>query len=219
MRPDPKRAYTKLHTCKVCKNKYQKGTNLNLDFISVCSVQCASELALKKLNQQKENALKKERAAWRERKKVIRNELTKGGKQAQDPLQKEINTIVRLIDEDMPCLARPNERHQYFDAGHIYSVGSYPSLRYHLWNIHKQSVKSNRDLGGEENLMKEGFLNRYGQDKFDDLEGLKQKHPTLKLTDFEYSETLKIARDLVRRLKRGEYLDRDDCQLILNIYV
>lgn len=65
-------------------------------------------------------------------------------------LQKEINTIVRLIDKGSQCISTLKPLNDKFDAGHLYSVGSNPALRFHLDNIHAQSVYANQYLSGDQ---------------------------------------------------------------------
>lgn len=208
----------KLYTCKVCKKRYEKGDlHKHNPLLSACSIDCVVALANKQMEKKKEQALKEKRKEWQEKKKVWRAELH-AGKQTQDPLQKEINKLVRLLDADLPCLARPSEQSQYFDAGHIFSVGSYPSLRYHLWNIHKQSVKSNKELGGESLRMLDGLESRYGSEIREYVESLKKEYPILKLTPDEKDAALKKVRELIRRINKGEMLSRDYCQNFIEIY-
>ena len=184
---------------------------------SWCSVECATKLALKKLDQQKVKQAQQVRKDWVEKKKVYRAELG-AGKQTNDPLQMVINKLVRLLDADMPCLARPTEQNFHYDSGHIFSCGSWPSLRYNLWNIHKQSVKSNRDLGGESLLMLEGLENRYGVEAVDKLKQLKSEYNSLKLTEDEKGHAIRRVRELIKRAESGEYLSRDFCNKYIGIY-
>lgn len=215
MTPDPKPSKRiKLYVCKVCKNKYdRKGNHL----ITWCSPECGTQLALKKLRDKKKADVKEVNKAWKEKKAVYRAELSQG-KQSQDPLQKAVNKIVRLLDKDQPCLARPFEQCSHFDAGHVWGVGSWPSLRYNVWNIHKQSVKSNRDLGGESLLMLEGIETRYGAEIRDMVEGLRLKYPKLSLSVQDKTEALKTANKIIRDLEKGFEYTRDQINEFLGIY-
>jgi hypothetical protein len=208
----------KLYVCKVCRNKYEKGViHANNPLASWCSVECATKLALKKLEQNKVKAISQGNREWKERKKGLKQELT-GGKQTNDPLQQAINKLVRLLDNDLPCLARPTEQSSHFDSGHVYGVGSFPSLRYNLWNIHKQSTKSNRDLGGESLLMLDGLADRYGQERVEFLKNLRIEYRELHLTPQEKEEALKRTRELIRRVEKGEYMTRDFANKYIGIY-
>lgn len=140
-------------------------------------------------------------------------------KQSQDPLQKSINKIARLLDKDRPCLARPFEnQNRALEAGHIFSVGAYPALRYNLWNIHGQSNKSNRQNGGESDLMQEGIERRYGVDQFDKLQEMRRTYKVLKLTNQEKKEALRKANKLIKDLESGKHYTRDEVNEIIGIY-
>ncbi len=176
---------------------------------------CITKAAISVLKKKKESELKAQLSDWRLRKKKIKYENTK---QSQEPLQKAINKIARLLDENETCLARPFEESNNYDAGHIFSVGAHPSLRYHLWNIHKQSVKSNKYLGGEQVLMLQGIENRYGAKIREYVESLPARYPVLKLTIDEKIEKLKIANKIIKELEKGAEYTRDTINEIIGIY-
>ena len=217
----------KTYTCKVCKEKYDllasvyarrslsphgqlKSCCLKKD----CEIESKSKAAMKYI----ENKKKKERKDWAIRKQEIKESLGIVKKQSQEPLQKSINKIVRLIDAEQPCIARPLENHFHFDAGHVFSVGSYPNLRYNFNNIFKQSVKSNRDLGGEPDLMLEGIETLYGSEQLGKTLKLKQLGK-LGLSNQEKKEALKIANRIIREIeKHGTVYSRDELNFILKIY-
>lgn len=200
----------KQHICKICKAKYIKKN----PFQTWCSPDCGFELAKIKLKRKQREKEIQEKREWKKRKEEARRMLNN----QSDPLQKAINTIVRLIDKDQPCIARPFEKVIHFDSGHVYSIGSHPSLRYHVWNIHKQSVKSNRDGGGEQHLMFEGIAIRYGDDVLKMVMDLPKKYPTLKLQDWEKKDALKRANQIIREMKAGAEYTRDQVNEMINIY-
>jgi hypothetical protein len=203
----------KYHKCRFCKNDFVK-TN---PMITWCSYECGTQLALKKLELKKKSEAKEVNKAWKEKKAVYRAELSQG-KQSQDPLQKSVNKIAMLLDKDEPCLARPFENCSQYNGGHVFSVGSWKSLRYHLWNIHKQSVKSNSELGGESLLMLEGLEIRYGAEIRLMVESLKIRYRELHLSDLDKKEALKIANKIIRDLEKGFTYTRDQINEYLGIY-
>ena len=162
---------------------------------------------------------KQQNKEWQERKKAMKLDLGIKKKQSAEPLQKSINQIARILDDLEPCLARPTENHTKFDGGHIFGVGAHPSLRYNLWNIHKQSVKSNRDLGGEQLLMIEGIHIRYGQERMHYVLNLPKKYPTTKLNANERKDALKVANQIIRDLEKGILYTRDQANEMIGIYV
>ena len=152
----------KSYKCRVCGSKYER--NMGLTWVKWCSEECQDKY-LKKI-------IEKERQKqWRKKKEQYKRELGIKPKQSQEPLQKAINKIARLLDKDKPCLARPFDKPTRYEAGHIIPVGRYPSLRYHLWNIHKQGNYSNRSQK-DDGLMLEGLEIRYGKERREYVEGL-----------------------------------------------
>ena len=114
-------------------------------------------------------------------------------------LQEKINLIVRLIDLGLPCLARgyhPGQIH----AGHIFSRGSSPTIKFNLHNIHRQSAQSNH-YQNEDGLLREGLVNEYGQKYFDFISSLREA-PQLKYTNEEYKRFYKHASSIANELKK-----------------
>jgi len=116
-------------------------------------------------------------------------------------LQKEINTIVRLIDRGSQCISTLKPLNAKFDAGHFYSCGSNPSLRFHLDNIHAQSVYANQYLSGDQMNYLNGLKRVYGTEYKNHVIDLKRKYPILKLTIDELKEKIVIAKSIVFKLK------------------
>lgn len=181
----------------------------------VCTeVECMTKAAMKTIETKKA----KQRKEWKQRKENLKIDIGVKKKQSQEPLQKSINRIAVLIDKDKPCIARPIENHVHFDGGHVYSVGSHPALRYNLHNVFKQSVKSNRDLGGEQSLMLEGIEIIHGPEQRKKTESLIQKYPVLKLTYDEKKDALKEANKIIRELEKGVKHSRDQVNELIGIY-
>ena len=212
---------TKKYICQYCRQPYFMPVNVysvrTMNGLKRCctKVDCMTEAAMKVIAKKKQLESKFEKQKWKERKTEYRFQVSK---QTKEPLQLAINKIARLLDLNFPCLARPFEYSQNYDAGHIFSVGAHPSLRYHLWNIHKQSVKSNKYLGGEQMLMLEGIAQRYGEEIRQYIESLPQNIPTLKLTIEEKKEALKKANKIIKYLELGITYTRDEVNQIIGIY-
>lgn len=141
----------------------------------------------------------------------------------KDELQKKINLIVRLIDKDLPCLAKgiyPNQMH----AGHIFSRGSSPEIRFNLHNIHRQSAQSNH-FQNEDGLLREQLQKEYGKEYYRflcELRCLKQlKYKNDDYLNF-YKKASKIALKLKKENKTYSILERielrNQINLELNIY-
>ena len=171
--------------CKVCKEVFTPVKPLQ----SVCGYKCAINKA-KELESKKQNAKDKK---TRESLKTLSDYLKE--------LQKEINTIVRLIDKGSQCISTLKPLNDKFDAGHMYSVGSNPALRFHLDNIHAQSVYANQYLSGDQINYLNGLREVYGNDYKEYVLSLKSRYKVLKLSQDEIKEKITIARQIVKELK------------------
>ena len=130
-------------------------------------------------------------------------------------LQKEVNTIVRLIDKGSQCISTLKPLNNKFDAGHFYSVGSNPSLRFHLDNIHAQSVYANQYLSGDQMNYLNGLDKVYGTNYKEYVIDLKRKYPILKLSVDELKEKIVIAKEIVKELKNENSEYDDSARLYL----
>jgi hypothetical protein len=134
-------------------------------------------------------------------------------------LQKEINTIVRLIDKDQVCISTLKPLNAKFDAGHFYSVGSTPALRFNLNNIFAQSVYANQYLSGDQINFLSGLSQLYGENYKEYVLRLKSVYKELKLHIYEIKDKIKIAREIVKELKeQNEVYDADTRRFLRNIY-
>lgn len=114
-------------------------------------------------------------------------------------LQKEINTIVRLIDFGSGCIATGAKTGK-MNAGHFYGTLASPHIRYHLHNIFLQSEHSNVYKSGDTIRYQDGLKKMYGQEYFEYVEGLR-KTPPIKLTVEAIKDKIIIARLIVKELK------------------
>jgi predicted DNA-binding protein YlxM (UPF0122 family) len=177
--------------CKSCEGFFQPSMPLQ----SVCSPLCAISLA-------KEKAEKKEAKEWKER-KIEGLEKLKTKSDYEKDLEKEVNHIVRLLDKGHPCIS--SDRINYtVNAGHMFSVGAFPSLRYNLLNIYAQSVGDNMYKGGNPLAYMEGLRKTFGAEVANEINQLKAKYPEIKLSIPEIRETIKVARQCVRDLMKVE---------------
>jgi hypothetical protein len=88
-----------------------------------------------------------------ERKKATREirqmrENIKSVSQYRNELQKVFNEYIRLRDAKEPCISCAKPLPVKYDAGHFYSVGSYPNLRFNEDNVHAQCVECNQHRHG-----------------------------------------------------------------------
>ena len=88
-----------------------------------------------------------------ERKKAKREirqmrENIKSVSQYRRELQKVFNEFIRLRDRNQPCISCDKKLPAKYDAGHFYSVGAYPNLRFNEDNVHGQCVECNQHRHG-----------------------------------------------------------------------
>ena len=88
-----------------------------------------------------------------ERKKAKREirqmrENVKSVSQYRRELQKVFNEFIRLRDRNQPCISCDKKLPAKYDAGHFYSVGAYPNLRFNEDNVHGQCVECNQHRHG-----------------------------------------------------------------------
>jgi hypothetical protein len=180
---------------KKCKNCGEPFTPKYSSFEKYCQkkdclFKYAMEVVEKKRQAQKKLADKK----WKEQKADFKEKTSNW----KNKLQVEINKIVRLIDKDLPCLAR--KRGGKMAAGHVFSRGSSPPIRYNLHNIHRQNTQSNH-FQNDDGLLREGLVNEYGQQYMDFISELRRT-PQLHYKDFEYKEFTKKAQGIVLSLTK-----------------
>ena len=184
---------SKSKKCKICKNNF---TPKNIVTEPVCqNYECRLSYALKIVDK---NKLEKEKED-----KKIKNEVKKQQKDAltnwKNQLQDSVNLIARLIDKDLPCLAKGKYANQ-FHGGHIFSRGSNPTMRYNLHNIHRQSAQSNH-FQNEDGLLREGLIKEYGQHYMDFISELRRTE-TLRFTNEDFHKINLKARKIILKLKK-----------------
>ena len=152
-------------------------------------------------------AKSKEREAKRERKRLKDR---KGGIKKPAAWAKEAQTAfnrwIRLRDYGLPCISCGNsDRSIQYAAGHYFSVGSSPELRYEPLNVHLQcNKKCNCELSGNLLCYRVRLIDKIGQDKVDWLEGKHEaKHYTI--DDFKTIKSTynKLANELQKQIDKG----------------
>lgn len=137
-------------------------------------------------------------------------------------LQTEINKIARLIDAEKGCTSCDHGHNNDFtrrkNGGHKKSVGSNPTLRFNLDNIHLQCYICNAFLGGNEHQYHKGLTQRYGKDYADYVESLPGLYKTIDLTIDDLKECVKTARFIVREIEKGKDFTRKEVNELLGIY-
>jgi hypothetical protein len=175
--------------CKVCKIKYTPTKPLQL----VCGYSCSieySKLHLPKVKMTEANQKRKENKA-----KLKDLENLSYWKKI---LQAQVNLIVRLIDKGCNCISSNRPYREDDQAGHMYSVGSTPALRFNLLNLWSQSIRDNMHNSGNllnyrEMVVKLNII--------DLIEEQRLKYPTLKVSIEEIKEAIQNAKSVILELK------------------
>ena len=154
--------------CKTCKDKFDPKVFLQKNCLK--KDECIkAELELKK------QASKKN---WN-KEKAKRKEALKTNSDYVRELQVVFNKYIRLRDKGKPCISCPkllgvptftdtvldmyyDGSSKKYDAGHYYSTGSYPELRFHEDNVHGQCVYCNQHKRGNLIDYLEGLHTRIG---------------------------------------------------------
>lgn len=189
--------------CKICKVKFEPQANWQ-SLNGVCSVDCGYKLS----------QIKKEKQEKKEINQIKESLKTKSD--YEKILQILINQIVRLIDKDCPCIATGSFNGK-MNAGHRASVGSNPTIRFHLDNIHIQSEHSNSFKGGDTLKYNDGLIITYGKDYYEYVDSLR-KFPPIKLSIEDLKEKIKIAREIVKELKEKNCIYSTDERLKMRAY-
>lgn len=201
--------------CKFCKLKFEAIRTLQ----QFCSYECA-------ISQARINGLKK----MEQETKVKREAMKENIKSLSDykrELQKEVNLIARLIDQDCPCISSGRTTGK-MNGGHRYAVGGWDNLRFNLFNIWIQSEADNTHKHG----------NPSGYDKqltdfglYEYIHDLNAIYPQMKWNKEELKEAIKTAKKCVKdliKLNESEQTPRTierrvelrkDFNIILNIYI
>jgi len=118
-------------------------------------------------------------------------------------LQPIINAIARKIDHGQPCIATGSFNGK-MNGGHYVSVGSNPTLRFNLHNIHIQSMHSNSFKGGDNLRYQDGLKSVYGLDYFNFVDSLRKDYHVLKLDIETIKSTISISRKILKDLPENE---------------
>jgi hypothetical protein len=171
--------------CKSCSEPFEPKQKFNSTIkTNRCDVCLKTAQALKNLS-----AIKKE-------KKIKDKEdlLT-----LQDYLklaQQVFNAWIRQRDEGKPCISCKKVIVGKTDAGHMYSVGNYPSVRFNEKNVHSQCINCNRYNGGKVNDYRINFILEYSQAELDELDKL--AHQSIKYNINDLKELIKIYKERLK---------------------
>ena len=183
--------------CPYCRKRLEEGQRIHPECIDDYAEAQAAKAERKKA--------KETRAAARVQKTEDRKRRESFKKMPRliATTQCAVNKYVRLRDKDDGCVScdKPATWHGQWHAGHFRSVGAAKSIRFHLWNIHKQCSQCNNFLSGNIANYTPRIIAKIGKDKVDWL----MTQNNFVRYDVDYLERLKsvIKRKKDRLEKRG----------------
>ena len=149
--------------CRCCSEKFEQKKFLQKYCDKKeCQIEERTQLALKNL----EGIKKQKKKDLAVRKKEL---LTKGD--YIKILQQLVNRFVRNRDGNY-CISCDKPIKGKVDAGHLFSVGNYPSVRFDIRNINSQCISCNQFNGGSILEYRENLIKKIGQEQFNELDKL-----------------------------------------------
>jgi hypothetical protein len=167
--------------CKMCGKKFLPYNTIQ----PVCSVSCLMEY----------NSKKQVTKRVKEFKKALVTHQS-----SINLLQTLFNTWVRLRDEGKPCISCGSKLGDKYDAGHYFSCGAYPNLRFNPDNVHAQCVRCNQHKHGNIAEYAKGLTLRIGQERFDAL--YEQRKLSTKLSIPEIAELIMAYKQKISGYKK-----------------
>jgi hypothetical protein len=169
--------------CVQCKDKFTPQNNNQI----CCSGFCAYEYVKKQTAKN-----------WQKEKKELKEKLMSKSDYL-NILQKVFNTFIRMRDKDKNCISCDRKLIGKFDAGHFFSVGAYPNLRFNENNVHGQCVHCNRDKHGNVKEYDLRLQKLLSDTEYQNL--LESRNKPLKLSIDDVKELILIYRQKIKELK------------------
>jgi hypothetical protein len=163
---------------------------------------CSYDLAIKWAHEQTSKRISREKVkdnkAFNKETKRLKASIKPKSKWLAE-LQAVVNQYVRLRDINDGCIScdKPSNWHGQFHCGHYYSRGHSSSLRFNLWNMHKQCSVCNNHLSGNIGEYTPRLIEKIGVDRFNYLEAHKSD---VKSYDIEW---IKRAIKLTKKRIKG----------------
>lgn len=173
--------------CKSCKTEFEPIIGSNGIIKSRFCFSCLAKKGKKIVATKK----RKEKSEAKEKLKTHKDWLS--------DLQKVFNTFIRLRDRGKPCISCGCSLVGKCDAGHFFSVGAYPELRFNEDNVHAQCVHCNQHKHGNISEYSLSLPLRIGTERFERLLELRSQNN--KLTIEEIKEKIAYYKLQIKLLK------------------
>lgn len=129
-------------------------------------------------------------------------------------LEKEINSISRLIDKGSGCISCGGQTTP--QGGHYHTVKSNGSIRYNLHNIHLQDYNCNCEKGGNIHYYDLGIIDRYGNKYWEYVKfSVVKEYPLIKFSMQDLEEAILKARKIKKDLEKSNMIFNSEQRIIL----
>ena len=93
--------------------------------------------------------------------------LLKSASQLKAIAVRHFHKFIRNRDKNQPCISCG--KYTTLQAGHFYSAGNHPSVRFNEYNVHGQCKKCNYFLSGNLLPYRENLITKIGQERFNKI--------------------------------------------------
>jgi hypothetical protein len=184
--------------CVVCGEKF--GTK----YINVkwCSSDCRYEFRMRLKEKQQE----KER---KENFKKMQDNV-ESSTDLRAKLQVHINSIVRAIDFEQPCISCG--KHTILECGHYFAKSKTVafSCTFHLWNLHGQCKQCNQHLHANIHYYRKGIERIYGFEIMALIDNLPEMYRNLTWSKDELKTATETAKQIFKSLEKGKIYSTDE---------
>lgn len=211
---------------KLCKWEKEscEDERVNYPGKSIRSPYCKLHLAISHIYKKRKEAIKVKSAEIKQSKKefAIKKEASRSKSYFEKKLETEVNAIVRFIDTGKGCISCNHGWESNFTrqahAGHRISVGSNPSLRYHLFDIFLQCSICNNWKSANEREYDKGIIKHYGQETLDYIKQLPSEVGSIHLSIDELKQAIINARKVKAEILSGTDYSREEINNLIGIY-
>lgn len=181
----------KLRKCKFCQVPFKPTYSTTQN---VCSHRCAIEYS--KIVQ-----IAKDNREW-QREKKERKEALLTHSEWLNLFQKVFNAYIRSRDKGQGCISCGTKKNVQYAAGHYFSVGAFPNVRFDEDNVHLQCNKRcNGELSGNIIEYRPKLIEKIGIERFEALE-YRARNESGKLSIPEIKEKIKEYKEKTKELSK-----------------
>lgn len=160
---------------------------------ATCSIKCSIAYS-------KQVKANKEAKEWQKEKKE-RKEALMSYSDWLELLQKTFNTYIRQRDGKVCISCETTKQDIQYAAGHFFSVGGFPNVRFDEDNVHSQCNNyCNMHLSANIHEYRPRLIKKIGLERFEALE-YRARNTTLKLSIPEIKEKITYYKEKIKQLK------------------